>query len=549
MDKQSLLNQVRDYVSDAETSKALDLLEAFLKQDPRYKTLYREALHLSAQLNKARQDEAKSVISAENAKLSYGQTTDGILNLLDYIENNDFQPQSIVHAQHSWRRVFEANKLLIVIGLPMIVLAVAVLILVKQLGKNGPDGGLGSQSDACVVEFAEASENFLILPFYRPQGDEIQPEGLIIERLEEFCNSLPLKSDFAICENFKPDRLLSYEDADEKGRTAKAKVVIWGRAERGNNTLVVKTRFKYLGDNDTIPFTKLKRQGEQQVATDKVLSIITSSGELTQDLEATLRLIVGMVATLSGKTDAAIGALQTAIVTDSNAVFFKTMLQAENFIHRNEPEKAIAALDTCLATKPNYWLGRNNRASLRIEDGDYLGAIDDLTIALKKRPDDNDMLLARGTAYQRSEQLNQAREDFEKVKKNNPEMEPEVRKPLQETNQEIRRLENIVRPSKTKSVTKMTKQEVTAVADASNKLGDAAATKNFVAKGLLIDENDPKLIAIQVDRLLKDKELEKAKQVLEAAAKRKVRKEDIAKHSNEVATFINRLSLKKQLTF
>jgi tetratricopeptide (TPR) repeat protein len=236
------------------------------------------------------------------------------------------------------------------------------------------------------------------------------------------------------------------------------------------------------------------------------------------------------------------------VKNDSTANLMKYMILADNYLAIGEPGKAKAALDTCLDVNQNYWLGRNNRANLRMQDGDYFGAIEDLTVALKKQPEDADMLATRGWAFKQSQQLYAAKQDFEKAAKLNPKNERELKKEIEKTEIEIKRLERIVEPTKVNiDRTQLTKQQYITAASASNSLGDIATTKKLVTKGLEIDNSNPKLIAIQIDNLLKQNDVAKAKEVLSAALKRNVKKEEIAKNSSNVAKLIREMVSKNEL--
>ena len=547
MDKQALLTTARELISEAETGKAIDLVEAFLKQDARYKLLYREALHLSAQFSKTKKDEEKAVISFDNAKLTFSQVNNNLLNLLDYIEADNLKPEALSHRPMDWQAVYRSNKWFILIAVPLLVISVAVLFILLRL--NTPDEvNDGVQStELCAVSFESGAENILVLPFFRVGGEEGQIEGLIVERLEDFSNKIQMVSDVELCENFVPKKLLDYDDADAKGRANQAKLIIWGRLETSGSNTVIKTRFKYLGENDTIQLNRLHWQGEKEIVTDKVLSIITSEGELTNDVEATLMLALGVVADQTGKPEMAIAALESAKVSDldSGALLTKNMLLANNYLETKQPEKALASLDTLLQTHPNYWLGRSNRAALNMETGDYLGAVEDLTVALVKKPDDPDLLLTRGKALLKSEQLYPAREDFEKFVEKNPTREAEVKPYLQETNTRILANETILRQIKTKSTRDLKRKDYIAAADASHQLGDTKTTNQFVTKGLEVAKNNPKLIAIQIDNLLREKKKEEAKKILSDAVKSGVKQEDIAKHSASAKKLIEKMSIDK----
>ncbi len=244
-----------------------------------------------------------------------------------------------------------------------------------------------------------------------------------------------------------------------------------------------------------------------------------------------------MFADQTGNKEAALVAFENAQVKDSAAILVKNMMLADAYIAKNEPEKALASLDTLLATHPNYWLGLNNRALLRMEAGDNLGAIEDLSVALQKRPTDPDMLLARGTAFEKSEQLYPAKKDYEQVAKTNPDRWDDVKDKIQETDTKIKRLEAVVKQTQSQPPKNLTRRDWITAADASNQLGDTKQTDRLVAKGLEVAPDNPKLIAIQIENLLKDKKTTEARTVLTEAIKRGVKKDDITKHSKIVKNF------------
>ena len=539
MEKQTLLALARELISDAETGKALDMVEDFLKKESKYKTLYREALQLLSLYNKTKRDEQKSLISFDNAKLSYGQVSNGLLDLLDYIESDNLQPPHLAAQGSGLQAAYQSHKLLFLLGIPIFVLGAVVLALVFRNGENGNGGGGGAaqQLEACRVNFPDTTLNILLLPFFRPTADPIQVEGLILERLEDVSGRLGLNTQVKLCQDFQPASLLNYPDADVIGRRNRAGLIIWGRAERGKDINVIKTRYKYLGNTDTIPFARLRWQGEKQIASDKVLSIITSQGELTEDIEATVMLALGLFADQTGNKEAALIAFENANVSDSAAVLVRNMMLADAYLENNQPEKAIASLDTLLNVHPDYWLGRNNRALLRLEAGDNLGAIEDLSVALVKRPTDPDLLLARGTAFEKSDQLYQAKADFEKFTESSPERAPEVSEKLRTTNARIKRLETVIEQTQAKPDSRQSRQDIINAADASRQLGDTRQASQLAEKGLRISPNDPKLIAIQVENLLKERKTEEARTLLNDALRRGVNRADLDRHSTIVKNF------------
>ncbi|MBI1224121.1 MAG: LPXTG cell wall anchor domain-containing protein [Bacteroidetes bacterium] len=560
MDKLTLLLSAKDLLAEGNTEQALKLIKDFLVDKPAFKKLYTEALHISSLFSKTKLEQSARTISFENAELSFGQVRKGLFNLLDFIENDETNPAGLLSENISGKTNSQTNKWLLIIGVPLILLTVAVLILVKKIGNNPASTPITSNGkNECTVTFKDAtSKNFLIIPFYRPSGSKSRPEGLVIDRLAEFCKGIESfkDADFEICEGFDADRTLSFEEGARRGLDNKATIVIWGLLDEKGDKTVIKTLYKYLGSKDIdgkIPFTQMnqttgfKDEGEQTVVTEDVLSIIASSGELTQDLENSLKLLLGMIAQLDGDMDGAITAMNAAQVSDTTASLIKYMILADNYIAKNEKEKAKVALDTCLSWNENYWLGRNNRANLQMEAGEYIGAIEDLNVALNKRPDDPDLLLTRAIAFKNSEQLYAAEKDFETVIKLKPEKEPAIRETLKATKVEIKRLEKIVEPTKIKAEQRQaSKQDIIKAATASSKLGNTI-TKQLVTKGLEMDRNNPELIAIQVDNLLKENDLQGAKTILKTATNRNVSPTLIAKYNKNVSLFIRRLKAQNEL--
>ncbi len=439
MDKPIFLKTAREQIAEGNTELAIEQIKTFLAEKSDYKRLYTETLYLSSLFSKTKIDQSTRTISFENAELNYGQVRQGLFNLLDSIENDELNPKGLLSENTPQKLAGQNNRWMLFIGLPLLLLSVVILVLVTRTGEKDDKLPLPNNPDDCLVQFRDTiSPNFLILPFFKPSGGDAKPEGLVVDRLAEFCNGIVnLKNaDFKICNGFVPQMTLSFEEGAKRGFENKASIVIWGSFDKEGATKVVKTRFKYLGNKDIdgkIPFRQMnqaanvKDEGEQNVVSENVLSIIASSGELTQDLENTLKLLVGMIAQLEGNQEGAITAMHSAQLSDTMANTMKYMVLADNFIAKNEMENAKIALDTCLNYNQNYWLGRNNRANLKINAGDYAGAIEDLNVALAKRPDDVDMLVSRGVAYQMAKKPDAAKRDFDRVIKLNPEKAPAVK--------------------------------------------------------------------------------------------------------------------------
>mgnify|MGYP006904089628 FL=1 len=86
MNTQQILSQSRQYVSEAETDKALALLESFLDGQQQFKPLQKDVLQISAQFSKTQQEEKAGLISFDNAKISFNQVNRQLLELLEDLE-------------------------------------------------------------------------------------------------------------------------------------------------------------------------------------------------------------------------------------------------------------------------------------------------------------------------------------------------------------------------------------------------------------------------------------------------------------------------------
>lgn len=537
MNHSTFLKGARDLISDARLEEAIEQTEKYLEVDRKFSRLSKEAIRISSQFNKTKQDELKGTISFENAKLSYGQVTDALLHLLEYIENKDYDPETLQPSASKSPIKISSKKWLLIAGLPTLTLSIIVLVLIfRSPNQESPEEIINELE--CSAFEPDAFPKIIILPFFHPVGEELGTQGLIAERLEDFSQKLKLKSDVELCRGFIPEKLLNYDEAEDLGRKNKSDLIIWGRAEKAGNEIAVKTRFRYLGDRDTIPFTNLKWQGETKIDTIKVLSIITSKGELTSDVEATILLVLGLVADQAGDYEKAKMALEEANVSDSTGILIKNMLLAEYLQKLNDDEGAIKAYDKLLSVHPNYWLAENNRGVLRASQKDYLGAIEDFSHVIEKRPKDAELYLMRARAFQQSEQLIPALRDLEKFLELEPDRK-DVKEQMTRTKAEISKLENKVERLKSKETRQnLNKQDIQEIRNASRRLGQNEEAKKWAEKGLSFDPNSPENIAIYIELKLKNGDKGSAKEDFESALSKGIEKSEILKFSPLVKQFV-----------
>ena len=90
MDIQFLLTQSRQLISEAETGKALAMLEDFTEAHQQFKSLQNDILQISAIFTKTGRDEQAGIISFDNARLCFNQVNHQLLSLLENLENERF---------------------------------------------------------------------------------------------------------------------------------------------------------------------------------------------------------------------------------------------------------------------------------------------------------------------------------------------------------------------------------------------------------------------------------------------------------------------------
>lgn len=411
MDKQTLISQVRTLVSEAEPQQALQLLIPFLQSDSQYNKLAQIAYLAQAKLERNRKEEDSGTISREDAGMNVNLVSKTILNLADDLENNNLRPP---------RYEIQGNR----ISTKLIRILTGIFILLAI--------GLGTwiylaffNEEPAVIEGVECPEfpdnaefNVLLLPFQSVAGQSMQAHISIKRRLADMSERFNLNTSIEIFKDyFENNDAPGPGEAKEIGQTCSARMVIWGTTESTGDSKIVSTSYRYLGeDSDKLKFKKIKLEGNNRLDTISTLSSIETEGKLTQDIEAIIYTIFGLVANRSQNYDAAIAILEESTAQDSSSIFLNNMILADSYLAQNNTQKAKEAYDKVLAVHPNYGFALNNRGVLHLKDKEYVDAIEDFNAKLELSPDDSEVLAARGAAYIKLEELEKAQEDLDKAK-------------------------------------------------------------------------------------------------------------------------------------
>lgn len=536
MNKQELLNTVRDLISEAQTGEALDLLEREWTGKPELKVLLREVLAIGALYNKTKNDETRGIISFDNAQLSYNRVHDRLLTVLEHFENDRFEPEGLARQEKSKSSRWWLWALLLPLA------AVLFFLLKPDILSGG--GTTGGKKSLCP-EFGRKAMKIMVLPFYKVNREAGQPEGLFAEKLESFCAKCRLDVAVRINEQFEPVKLLNYEEAGRFAKRCGADMVVWGRTEFADGRNILKTRYKFAdGRQLAVEWSKLE-WGENQFDTVRVLSDIASDRTFTADIEEVILLAIGSNEMMEGRTDNAACLLSSFEARDSQVMVTKSMLLAENYLRSGNPAAALEAYDELLAKAPDNWLALNNRGMILLQEGNYLQAINDFSAVISKK-EDPAVLYARAKAYQSSEQLSKAEVDLEKVVKLSPELAPKAKTELETTRKEIQLQEGIIEELEPQPTNQLNTTKYITKVDAYSRLGNNQKAIQLVEKGLEVKPLDPKLTAKKIELLLKENKEEQAVEELKAAKEKGISVQELSRHSEVVAQFIKEMQMQRK---
>lgn len=413
MDKAQLLIELKRLIGNAETEKALDLLLSFLAGDARYRHPQQEALQAQAQFKKAQRDESFGLASAEQSKLSYSRTTQQLLHLAERLEAGELGP--LKGSPAAGKR----SAIAWLAGVLAIALA-AVGIWYFTRPTNGQEGAQQADVENCPAFPEPEAFNILLFPFQVLEGEATKPHIAINSSLSQFKEKYDIDCEigFYRADESDPNSFpTSYDDAGRKASSCHAKLVIWGTAGKGSSGgTTIQMFYKFLNEGGKLPLSRLNLAEAAQVITVPTISSIVTEGNLTHSLEENIRLLFGLIAHESDNKNLAIEMLEGFEAQDSASVLVKGMVLADNYLATDQAEKALSSYDSVLAWHPNYALARNNRGILLYKKEQFVEAAEDLSVALEKDSTNAKLLEIRCDAYLKTEQLDKAKEDLNRLK-------------------------------------------------------------------------------------------------------------------------------------
>jgi tetratricopeptide (TPR) repeat protein len=405
--KEATIAEVRRLIGRAEVEPAIERLLAFLEREPTYRNLHSDALQTLAQYRKTRREETQGIISYEQARLSFNQVNNQVLNILEELER-----------EPAPGRKASRRRPLLFAG------AGAVLLIAAGIwwftGGSPPADPLDSIFPCPGFSPPEAFR-ILLLPYRAlSQDEDIDDDTPVSLRTRfqqvgsrygiELSPQIVAAGDELLRD---PNRLPpDPQTIAALGERCGANLIIYGLSEAGGGRKVLTTSYRFLRlPKGGVSLTRLTMQENTQVDTLQFISSIATQGTVTEEIENTLKLLFLVIAHEQGDDEAVFAEMNAAEFQDDTARLIRNMIVGDSYLRTGQYDQAYEAFDTMVADHPEYWLGWYNRGVLNLKKGDLEQAVTDLSERLKIS-DDPQARLARSEAYLRLDQLSLAARDL-----------------------------------------------------------------------------------------------------------------------------------------
>lgn len=413
--KEQIHKTIVDLIDAGKTEEATREMLDFLKSNRAYRRVVHIALNARMHWNQVKQKARSQQLTQEQEMVEKNKVHNTLLELAGQIESGEWNEKAF---EADMRK--KPNRLIpALIGGGVAGLLVAIYFLVIA-----PGGEEGPVSQASCPEFPGAAFNIMLLPFQDLGGGQTRPETAIKIRLDQYTQDFKLNAATKIFETYfsQPGaEFPDFQNAEKIGDQCDATLVVWGTVEKVGESFDLISQFKLTGEQSNFELTKVNLEGETQLASVPSISSIAREGILTKDIEDLVLTIFGIAAHEKGENEKAIEALTRVSPEDTSAYLLTNMILADCYLKTDNQEKAIEQYDKVLEAHPDYTLARNNSGVLKIQKGNYDGAVRDFTNIIDRNPQDAEALTARGIAYARMQKMEEAEKDFSKVRIVSPE--------------------------------------------------------------------------------------------------------------------------------
>lgn len=513
-DKTQKIAAIKEKIGNADIEAAIQELLSFLEKNPAYLEMHSDALQALSQYRNTKKQEAQGLITTEQARLSYNQVTNQVLNLLEELQREEA-------AGRPRRRL----RPLLAGGLVVLLIAAGGAFWYFQ--REEP-------VDFCPDFDRQALFQIMLLPFYQPGAGKLDFETPDLLRVD-FANfdaeyNLGLSPEPVGFEENQRRQFtrkfhfpIANKEAERAGRNCEAKLVIWGYSDRGaagrGEKFTTNYKFIFPQQADSIGWRvqKLELAEGSQVTDISFRSNIATEGKLTGNLKEILRYLAGILSHEAGNLASAIAQLENLEVEGDSTGLVRDMMLADSYLGTGDTAKAESAYHRILDQHDNYWLGFHNLGMINLRKGNYQEAIANFDRRLALDSNKVDSRVGRAEAYLKLGKLPQARRDLEAAKQLQPE-NTTIDRNLIDVRQKIDLQEGILRDSRDRLQNNPNdRQALQDQLQANLKLGNTAEAKR-ISEILLRQQPDQESFQQVIQSFNEAGQFDAAKDVLQKAS-------------------------------
>lgn len=405
MDKAQAIADARKLISEGKIEETLELLIAFIGKDTASRAILNATLQAKASLEKLQSDENEGVISEENSRIGFNQITRQTIALVGALETG----QSPGSSSSSPTRMKWWVWALIVLGLTG-----GGLGIYQWLKPQAP---IVVQDDPSCPFDQPSDFRILVLPFLPYDGVPTGVHKGIQTRLSELCDRFNLNASVKIYDadiSQNNDYPSSSKEAAAIGNKCNSQLIIWGNTESKGGNDIVHTRFKFLNLNG-FSLTKLKIEEGTDLDTIASISSVATEGMLTEQVEANIQILLGLVALNMNEEEKAIQLLSEVQSEDTTASLVQGLALADGYLATGQQEMAMASYNEVLKQHPDEDLARNNRAALLYKDGKYAEAAGDWTHVINRQPENVEARTSRAYSYLKADRLDKVTQELDSI--------------------------------------------------------------------------------------------------------------------------------------
>lgn len=426
MDPNATLAAIRQLIAEAKNEAAAERLLEYLNQAPEPAHSWRDAVsNLLAQYKRVKLQQQRNTISFDEASRAINQITDGLLASIAGVEEGLPAPAmknpEVGNSSPPW----------LVIGVvAALVLATASFFMIRGFFQNNntpadPPPIVVTQGESeegkCPPYETDSEFNIMVLPFQPLDGKLTPIERSLRIRLATEMEKYGLKGSIFTknIDVFSNEYPLTSQQAFGIGLPCKAQLIIWGTTEEDRNgNDIVTTKFRFI-ESSHFSLTDLEITNEATVDTVSSLSSIATSAELTEEIEMTIRLILGLVAHETDNHEVAAATLEKVIEERGGVAANPKwgLIQADSYIKTGQEERAIEVYREMLKTDSTNVKALLQKGLLEYQTGQNAAANIDLTKALEHDPGNTKVLTARAAVSVTRNDLNLARQDLDQLDK------------------------------------------------------------------------------------------------------------------------------------